>query len=131
MRFPYCLVLAMPCLVAAGCGSQNDLATVKGRVTLNGQPLEGASVEFQPLADGAAPSAGKTDAQGRYELMYTFDVPGAVTGQHVISVRTAGTCFDCEGKERERKERVPAKYNEHTELKRIVEPGRNRLDFEL
>ena len=131
MQSVYCLTAAMLCLLVAGCGSDSDLAKVKGKVTLNGQPLEGATVEFQPTADGTAPSAGKTDAKGRYELMYTFDVRGVIAGEHIVSIRTAGTCFDDQGNELEQKERVPAKYNKRTELKRTVEPGRNKFDFEL
>ena len=115
----------------AGCGSEDGLAKVKGKVTLNGRPLEGATVEFQPAAERGAPSAGATDAKGRYELMYTFDVPGAMPGEHVVSIRTAEICFDGQGNEFEREERVPPKYNTHTELKRTVVPGRNTIDFEL
>ena len=131
MRFAYCLVTITLGLLVAGCGSENDLAKVKGKVTLNGQPLEGATVEFQPAADGTAPSAGTTDAKGRYELMYSFKVRGAVSGEHIVSIRTAETCFDEQGNELKREERVPAKYNDHTTLKRTVEPGRNKFDFEL
>ena len=126
-----CLTLILFCLLMAGCGSENDLATVKGTVTLNGQPLEGAIVEFQPAATGGSPSSGQTDADGRYELMYTFDRTGAMPGEHIVSIRTAGTCFDGEGNESEREERVPARYNSQTELKRTVQPGRNTIDFEL
>ena len=119
------------CLLIAGCGSGNDLARVKGKVTLNGQPLKGALVEFQPTALGGSPSSGTTDAEGRYELMYTFDKRGAAPGEHVVSIRTGGTLVDSAGREVECRECVPAKYNTQTELKRTVEPGRNTLDFEL
>ena len=65
----------------AGCGSGNNLATVRGKVTLNGRPLQGALVEFQPTAPGGSPSSGITDAEGRYELMYTFDKRGRCAGR--------------------------------------------------
>jgi hypothetical protein len=52
-------------------------------------------------------------------------------GEHIVSIGTAGTFIDDEGYEVERKERVPAKYNTRTELKRTVQPGRNTIDFEL
>ncbi len=117
------------CLLLAGCGPGDGLATVKGKVTLNGEPLEGAIVQFQPTAEGGSPSAGKTDAKGRYELMYTFDQPGAMPGEHVVSIRTAAEYYDEEDAEGE--ERIPAKYNSQSELKRTVEPGRNTFDFEL
>jgi hypothetical protein len=102
------------------------LAKVKGKVTLNGKPLEGAIVQFQPTEEGGSPSAGKTDAQGRYELMHTFDQPGAMPGEHVVSIRTAAAYYD-----EEAEELIPAKYNSQTGLKRTVEPGRNTFDFEL
>jgi len=119
------------CLLVAGCGSKNDLAKVKGTVTLNGQPLEGAIVEFRPATAEGSPSAAQTDAKGRYELMYTFTTAGAMPGEHVVSIRTADTCFDDEGNEIERVERIPARYNSQTELTRTVEPGRNTFDFDL
>jgi len=126
-----CLTLILLCLLTTGCGSKDGLSRVKGKVTLNGQPLEGATVEFHPAGEGGAPSAGVTDAKGRYELMYTFDTSGVAPGEHVVSIRTAETCFDDQGNEFEREERVPAKYNTQTELKRVVVPGRNTIDFEL
>ena len=99
------------CLVTPGCGSGGKLATVRGKVTLNGQPLQGALVEFQPTDPGGSPSSGMTDAEGRYELMYTFDKSGAAPGEHVVSIRTGGTRVDDSGREVECRECVPTKYN--------------------
>jgi hypothetical protein len=126
-----CFKLILICPFITGCGSDSDLARVKGTVTLNGQPLEGAIVEFQPTTADGSPSSGQTDSKGRYELMYTFDTPGAIPGEHIVTIRTAGTSFDEDGNEMEQEERVPAKYNTHTALKRIVEPTSNTIDFEL
>jgi len=126
-----CLTLILFCLLLAGCGSEDGLARVKGKVTLNGQPLEGAIVQFQPTAEDGSPSAGKTDAKGRYELLYTFNTPGAMPGEHIVSIRTAGAYYDEEGSDAEREERVPAKYNTRTELRRTVERGTNTINFEL
>ncbi len=123
------LLLSSPFI--AGCGSDSDLAGVKGRVTLNDEPLEGAIVEFQPTSADGSPSSGRTDPDGRYKLMYTFDTPGTTTGEHIVMIRTAGTFFDEEGNEIEREETVPAKYNGHAELKRTVEPGNNTFNFDL
>jgi hypothetical protein len=126
-----CLTPILFCLLIAGCGSGNGFARVKGKVTFNGQPLEGATVKFQPTAPGGSSSSGVTDADGRYELMYTFNTPGATPGEHTVSIGTAGTFIDDEGCEVERPERVPARYNRRTTLKRIVRPGRNTINFEL
>jgi len=48
-----------------------------------------------------------------------------------VTIRTAGTFFDDDGNELERQERVPAKYNSRSELKRTVKPSSNTIDFEL
>jgi hypothetical protein len=126
-----CLALALASLLIVGCGSGSDLAKVKGKVTLGGQPLEDATVTFQPTSEGGAPSAGQTDAKGRYTLMFTFDTPGVQPGEHSVSIQTAGTDFDDQGNEIELPERVPAKYNSTTTLKQTVDPGKNTIDFEL
>ncbi len=118
-------------LITAGCGSADGLARVKGTVTLRGQPLEGAVVDFRPLEPGGSPSSGITDAEGRYVLMHNFNTAGAMQGEHVVSIRTAQTIFDDQGIEHESEECVPANYNTHTQLKRTVEAGRNTIDFDL
>lgn len=115
----------------AGCGLEGDLAKVKGRVTLGGEPLEGAIVQFQPTFEGGSSSAGCTDAKGRYQLMYTFDKSGAMVGEHVVTIRTADVYYECEDGAAEGEERIPARYNSQTQLTRTVEPGSNRFDFEL
>jgi hypothetical protein len=127
-----CWMPALCCLLVAGCGGSGpDLGRVTGEVTLEGQPLQGAEVTFQPTAEGTAPSAGTTDADGRYELMYTFDTKGAVPGEHVVTISTAGTDIDDQGVEVERPERVPAKYNTQTVLRKTVKARSNTIDFDL
>jgi len=52
-------------LVLSGCGPKGpELAPVEGVVTLDGQPLEGATVLFH-AEGGGRPSTGTTDANGR------------------------------------------------------------------
>ncbi len=72
---PACGVALM--LMLVGCGkSGSTLAEVSGRVTLDGQPLVGAQLDFQPEHEAGSPSFGLTDADGRYELSYKRDVKG-------------------------------------------------------
>jgi hypothetical protein len=131
IRASLCWTSTLCWALAGGCGGSGDWARVTGKVTLNGQPLEGAIVEFRPLARGGSPSTGVTDAKGRYELMHTFEEAGAAPGEYVVSISTRVTEFDDQGKEIEREERVPAEYNRRSELKRVVKPGRNTFDFDL
>ncbi len=62
----------MVCAVAlAGCGAHPTIDThpVEGIVTLDGQPLAGATVTFIPTQEGSGASAtGITDSSGKYLL---------------------------------------------------------------
>jgi hypothetical protein len=128
----------MACGVAAcgvilpmiGCGPDN-VGQVSGTVTLDGQPLEGAFVEFQPVA-GNTPSRGITDAAGEYTLQYTRDIEGAELGEHTIRISTFnGGDPDAEPPKPRVPEKVPAEYNSRTTLKATVEKGSNEIDFDL
>jgi hypothetical protein len=137
------ILAAILCTVAIGCGpKEREIAPVSGTVTLDGQPLAGANVAFIPQATsgtvGHVTSRGRTDAQGKYTLK-TADTPprdGAVVGKHRIQVSTKVSNATAEYTEdqggKTGVERVPAKYNTHTELSREVPPeGSSEMDFEL
>lgn len=123
-----CLVL----LPAAGCGPGGpELGTVSGTVTLDGKPLPNARLEFQPLAKGS-PSYGTTDENGRYELVYGIDRPGAMVGKHEVRISTAREYReDDEGPLIVVEEFLPPKYNEQTELTREVKSGSQEINFPL
>jgi hypothetical protein len=116
--------------IAAGCGEDGpELASVSGTVKLDGRPLEGAAVIFTPVA-GGRPAGGRTDASGYYELVYTEDSDGAVLGEHSVRITTFQAGDPDEGIARV-PEKVPAKYNTQSELKKTVEDDDNVIDFEL
>jgi len=114
----------------AGCASQTKIALVAGTVSMNGQPLPQAMVEFQP--DFGAPSYGYTDAEGRFELSYQPHQAGALVGKHQVRITTAGEKTDprtdCA---RQTPEIVPESYNEQTELVVEVVPGKNQVDLRI
>ncbi len=117
-------------LSVTGCGSDGpERAVVTGKVTLNGDPLPGADVEFQP--DDGSPSYGMTDDKGRYNLMYTRDKRGAMLGEHTVRIMTPTTGTDPQGNSVRVPQQVPPKYNANTKLTAEVKPGRNEFDFEL
>ena len=76
-------------LTAAGCSSNPaiypEVADVVGVVTLDGQPLEGATITFAPEAGRA--SSGVTDSTGRYSLNYTGSIRGAMLGAHRVMIK--------------------------------------------
>jgi hypothetical protein len=118
------VVLTLLLVVWSGCSGsgQQQVAPVHGRVKLDGQPLPFTSVVFS--GPGKSPSGGTTDENGNYELIYKRDVKGAPIGTNRVSIlqdtqRVPGP------------QRVPARYNQNSELQREVKSGDNVFDFDL
>ena len=110
-----------------GCGARGDLASVRGKVTLDGQPLPDAFVVFAPTKKGTT-SYGRTDAGGNYEMMFTDYQKGAWLGENSVRISTGDLGS---GGGPGPKERVPIVYNEASTLTAEVKPGSNNLNFDL
>ncbi|HEV3023889.1 MAG TPA: carboxypeptidase regulatory-like domain-containing protein [Pirellulales bacterium] len=132
------LILCGLLVTAAGCGGSNT-APVSGRVRLDGQPLAGATVIFQPLSGERNPgpgSAGKTDESGGYTLqLMTGNTPGAILGKHKVSITAyeGGDAIPSSGSGAAfRKARVPHEYNVQTKLTfEVLAGGTANADFDL
>lgn len=121
------VVFAICC---TGCEQGPAVAPVTGTVTQDGEPLNGAMVEFQP--DKGAPSYGYTDENGRYEIQYQVDRMGALLGHHWISVRTEGEVTDPKTDMTvNRPETIPQEYNDETTLEHEVVKGENVFDIAI
>ena len=125
------LIAAAVCgLPWAGCGPGGPpLGRVEGIVTLDGQPIQHATVEFQPTQ--GAPSYGGTDADGRYELQYSLQRKGALVGKHTVRITTAGEITNEDDITVNVPETIPPWYHRHSTLEVEVERGSNRHDFAL
>lgn len=129
-RILECLFLGGVCSVLlSGCGG-GKLGEVEGTVTLNGKPLSGAEVVFQPDHEGR-PSSGITDEEGHYVLQYTANQAGAEVGVHTVRIRAEVTRKDRFGEEVTVGDRVPTRYNEESELKKEVTSGDQEINLEL
>lgn len=86
-------------LSIAGCGPEQvehpDTVAVTGKITLDGKPLAGASIIFNPVvtSDETFPARATSKEDGTYELNTFFsastDEPGAVPGQYNVTVTKA------------------------------------------
>ncbi len=85
-----CLGVGLFLFLQAGCSDRPSLATASGVVTLDGKPMPGAIVTFQPVNGGRLGTA-ETDFEGRYSIK-TFgpDVDGAIVGDHYVGVIRVG-----------------------------------------
>lgn len=119
-------------LFAVGCGGDLKVAPVSGTVTLDGSPLERASVLFEP--DKGRPSFGVTDGQGRYTLNYSMNERGAEVGACTVKISTAVQSEEDEGKAPKKGQdfgnKVPARYAKDP-VKVTVEPKSNTINIAL
>lgn len=87
------LVLGSTMLLFAGCSNSEtpyvpELVPVTGTLTYKGQPVTDAIVAFHPAdaIDFAEAAFAETDSQGRFSLMMQDFGPGAIPGDHVVTV---------------------------------------------
>ena len=118
-------------LLASGGCKQSNFVPVSGQVTLDGKPLAGVMVTFQPQStqsgiNGGGSSA-KTDEGGHYTLRSMIeDREGAVVGSHQVEIAAivdASSDLDTGGRLPKAKIYIPARYNSKTELTMEVPPG--------
>ncbi|MCR9232813.1 carboxypeptidase-like regulatory domain-containing protein [Gimesia chilikensis] len=126
-----CTLVTLSLLAASltGCGGGGadtpELGEVTGIITLDGNPLSGAEVVFEPAS--GAPSVGKTDESGSYELIYNQDASGALPGQHTVRISKFGE----PGSPSDTENQIPAKFNANSKLTAEVKAGDNTVNFDL
>lgn len=131
----------------AGCGSSEGgpYYSTTGKVTMDGNPLTSATVNFEPIRTGEdGPSRGAigyTNEQGNY-LMVVRDTKGCPVGNFVVSISTyaepSGEGEGEEGEEGEEEEevtpeKVPSAYQgENSKLRAsVTSDGDNVFNFDL
>lgn len=123
---------------AIGCGGSSEtevpLSSVTGTVTLDGQPLENAGVQFSPVDVeviegtnlGGSSGFAETDADGRYRAQSGRE-SGLQPGNYLVQI--SKTSFDDNGSETNA---VPDRYNADSDLKiQVLENESNTFDFAL
>jgi Domain of unknown function (DUF6795) len=80
--------LAIVLLTAAGCGGKFTPVPVSGVVTLDGQPIEGATVYFYAVGDekDGRPAHGTTDKEGKFKLSTLGDEDGALRRNYKVVI---------------------------------------------
>jgi hypothetical protein len=131
--------LVVAAVFATGCGGSSPrLVEVRGRITDGGKAVSGASVTYQPIAtskDNIFPgpgSFGKTDADGRYQLRtFNHELPGAVPGQHRISISLAATGEARDFAPAPNAKTVPAKFVDGSTIVEVPADGPAEMNFDL
>lgn len=85
-RFSVLMWAAWILALCAGC-TPSETVPVKGVLLRNGKPLPNYAVTFYP-AKGRT-SIAITDAEGRFEMIYTDELRGVVPGKHKVTAHYA------------------------------------------
>lgn len=138
----FALIAALTGGVLVGCEERMDyeslgLVNVTGRVTLDGKPLAGVTVRFEGPPNRFAD--GKTDADGKYILMYDSNQAGCTPGEKVVRIMQGGAGEGTEeeapvegpdGRVAAPTQSIPASYNRQSMLKANVTPENKTFDFD-
>jgi hypothetical protein len=117
--------------LAGGCGGES-VSTVHGKVTLDGEPVNGGNIMFLPT--GGSRKAAAAIEQGAYALATTDALP---PGEYRVEIRWPKPTgrkipsADPGMQADETKEVVPAKYNENSTLTVEIGGGDVEKDFAL
>lgn len=131
--------MTVAAISAPGCGSSSPkLVEVRGRITDGGKAVAGASINYQPIATSkndifpGPASYGKTDADGRYQLRtFNHELPGAVPGQHRISISLPSAGEAREFAPAANAKTVPAKFLDGSTIVEVPQEGTAELNFDL
>jgi hypothetical protein len=130
------VLVALSCLLVAGCGAGDRRQHVRGTVTLDGQPVEVGSLTFQPAEGNPALSAGGLIAKGSYDLPAQA---GPMPGKYLVMFRIVRET----GKTRTVAEKDTGKQTSEPEIvtvniaqaagieATVTEGGPNKFDFQL
>ena len=89
MRWPRTLaggaLAATLLVIGQGCGARQKPVPTEGVVTLDGKPVAGVIVTFNPVGEGKAAS-GTTEADGAFRLTTFRTHDGALPGDYKITI---------------------------------------------
>lgn len=129
----YFLLAALVALSAhtVGCSS-SGAASVEGKVSYGGEPIDVGSIAFIPKSEGGTKTGGLIE-NGAYIIDAKL---GPAPGTHRVEIRWAKPTGQKKKNEfgeeiQTRREGLPEKYHEQSTLTADIKPGKNVIDFQL
>lgn len=131
------LIALCTALVASGC-NDNELSDVQGTVTLDGQPLAGGIIVFEPVDRRGSVAGGEITA-GKYRLAGKSGVPPGDKTVRITGVYKTGRQIEVgppapEGTMADEVQQIdlPEIYNQRSDLQLRVTAGEtNQHDFHM
>jgi hypothetical protein len=116
-------------IVVLGCAPAGS--AIQGRVTLDGAPLDEATISFVPLdPENSTPGWTKL-ALGHYTIAAA---EGLKPGKYRVEIRALRATSKANANDptlMEAKEAVPSRYNSQSQLIAELKAGKNSKDFDL
>lgn len=128
--FPGLMVLAVS-VALVGCGPSDGMLNVNGTITMDGKPVEAGSITITPV-DGSSKVGGGAFENGTFS---TRAAPGEmavqIRGHEIIQLPNPTKEQIERGLDTERREIIPAAYNNASKLRINVSPDNTTFDFAL
>jgi hypothetical protein len=135
-RLQFIICLATAALL--GCGDAGEHALVTGKITLDNQPLDEATISFMPSGGSQAQAAWSMVKGGQYTIDEAAQLAPGPTRVEIRATRSTGKIIPAGASavpggepEQEMKEVIPSRYNTASTLSAELKPGENVLDFDL
>ena len=125
-------------VLLAGCAPENELGreAVSGTVNLDGQPLDGGTISFEPLGEGGT-SGGSTVTAGTFQIPEEQGLPPGTYRVRISAPEGGAAATEAEppppGESAQiAKERIPAKWNTQSqEQVEVKADGENAFTFDV
>jgi len=116
----------------AGCGRDDGpkLASVTGKITIDGKPVAGAGIQLISQEPNGSVSYGRTDESGEYEMAFGQNRMGAFPGRNKV-ILNSDSRVSVGGENYDGAEVFPPKYNTRSEEFVDVKDGTNVFDFDV
>jgi hypothetical protein len=130
-RYRGSMLLWLLAIAVAGCQQKSNVATVRGKVLLDGKPLAQGMIATMPNAGRGANAKIKSD--GTFELRTFSQNDGATIGVHKIAVVAHDAPANTGPESGSGKLLVPKRYTspETSGLTIDVKPGDNSVELKL
>ncbi len=132
------VLVAIAGMATLGCGSADNMAPVKGVVTVGGEPVPSGTIQFIP-ASGGRPATGQIGSDGSYALSTKTPGDGVPPGEYKVIIEAKQTSGGGGGDISVPSGPVkvtwlaPQKYSTvaSSDLTATVESGTNEINFPL
>jgi hypothetical protein len=115
-----------------GCGGNSGpkLASVTGKITIDGKPVAGAGIQLISQEPNGSVAYGMTDESGYYEMAFGQSRKGAFPGKNKV-VLNSDSHVSVGGEKYDGAEVFPPEYNTKSEKIVEVKDGPNVFDFDV